>query len=250
VDEAALLRVLRRLEEESVAYILVGGFAVRFNGFVRATRDIDLLLPSSVENGRKLIRALDFLPSSQELDPSWFETDPDEPENIRIADEVLIDLLFSANGHDYQSLQPHVRLLDVQGVAVRTLDLDGLLKTKQTLREQDQRDCAILEQLRSTLEQLEEARRRLRDIPAKGPAAEEPSPSMGRGGSAVSRAGFDAASRALVVQFDDGPALFGYADLDDAEVTMLEGLMDDAVALSRYVNGVIRPRHDDERVQF
>ena len=98
MDNDALLRVLRRFQAEGVEYILVGGFAVRLNGFVRATEDIDVLLPSSVDNGRKVVRALDFLPSSRDLDPTWFEVDPEEPDNIRIADDLLIDLLFVANG--------------------------------------------------------------------------------------------------------------------------------------------------------
>ena len=135
MDNDALLRVLRRFQAEGVEYILVGGFAVRLNGFVRATEDIDVLLPSSVDNGRKVVRALDFLPSSRDLDPTWFEVDPEEPDNIRIADDLLIDLLFVANGHSYESLLPHVRVINVHGVPVRTLDVEGLLKTKMTGRD-------------------------------------------------------------------------------------------------------------------
>jgi hypothetical protein len=44
-----LLELLRRFQQEGVEYILVGGHAVRLNGFVRATEDIDILLPSSLE---------------------------------------------------------------------------------------------------------------------------------------------------------------------------------------------------------
>ena len=43
---------LERLKE------LVGGQAVRLNGFLRATEDIDILLPSSLENGRRATLAL------------------------------------------------------------------------------------------------------------------------------------------------------------------------------------------------
>ena len=60
----ALLDLLQRFQVEGVAYVLVGGHAVRLNGFTRNTEDIDILLPSSVENGRRVIRALSFLPSS------------------------------------------------------------------------------------------------------------------------------------------------------------------------------------------
>jgi len=84
VDDDALLGLLRRFQAEGVRYILVGGHAVRLNGFVRATEDIDILLPSSLENGKRVIRALEFLPSSADLQPEWFEVPPGEPENIRV----------------------------------------------------------------------------------------------------------------------------------------------------------------------
>lgn len=147
----ALLDLLRRFQAEGVAYVLVGGHAVRLNGFNRSTEDIDILLPSSLENGRKVIRALSFLPSSQELDPQWFAPPAQEPENIRVADELLIDLLFAANGQTYEDLQRHVRTLTVDGVDIRTLDIEGLLKTKTDYRDKDRIDRAALQRLRDRL---------------------------------------------------------------------------------------------------
>lgn len=132
-------------------YVLVGGHAVRLNGFVRATEDIDILLPSSVENGRRVIRALDFLASSKDLDPAWFEVPPGDPENIRIADDLLIDLLFAANGQTYETLRDHIRTLHVDGVEVRTLDIEGLLKTKTDYRDKDRIDREALNRLKSQL---------------------------------------------------------------------------------------------------
>ncbi len=146
-----LLDLLRRFQAEDVQYILVGGQAVRLNGFVRATEDIDILLPSSLENGRRVIRALNFLPASQQLEPGWFQVSKDAPENIRIADGLLIDLLFAANGQSYDSLQPHVRTLEVDGVQIRTLDIDGLLKTKTDYREKDRIDKDALQRLKKLL---------------------------------------------------------------------------------------------------
>ena len=143
----ALLDLLQRFQAEQVQYILVGGHAVRLNGFVRATEDIDILLPSSLENGRRVIRALAFLDASAELRPEWFEVPACGPENIRVADELLIDLLFAANGETYESLQPHMRTLDVQGVPVRTLDIEGLLRTKTDWRDKDRIDREALRRL-------------------------------------------------------------------------------------------------------
>ena len=143
----ALLKLLQRFHEEGVQYILVGGHAVRLNGFLRSTEDIDVLLPMSIENGRRVIRALSFLPGASELRPEWFESDATEPENIRVADELLVDLLFAANGETYDSLQPHVRTLTVDAVEIRTLDIEGLLKTKSTGRDKDEIDTRALSRI-------------------------------------------------------------------------------------------------------
>jgi hypothetical protein len=142
-----LLQLLKRFAQEQVEYVLVGGHAVRLNGYVRGTEDIDILLPSSIDNGRKVIRALDYLPTSAELDPAWFEVDPQEPDNIRVWDEVVIDLLFAANGENYQSLQSHIRQVEVEGTPVRVLDIEGLMKTKTDYREKDIIDKTVLRRI-------------------------------------------------------------------------------------------------------
>ncbi len=151
----ALLDLLRRFQAEGVEYVLVGGHAVRLNGFNRATEDIDILLPSSVENGRKVIRALSFLDSAKDLDPQWFAPPADAPENIRVSDILLLDLLFAANGQTYESLRDHVRILGVDGVEVCTLDIEGLLKTKTEFRDKDRLDREVLMRLRSSLDRPE-----------------------------------------------------------------------------------------------
>ena len=146
-----LIDLLRCFQAEGVEYVLVGGHAVRLNGFGRSTEDIDILLPSSLENGRRVIRALSFLPSSNELQAEWFAPPAGEPENIRVADDLLIDLLFAANGQTYESLQGHIRTLTVEGVQIRTLDIEGLLKTKTDYRDKDRIDREALLRLKSLL---------------------------------------------------------------------------------------------------
>ena len=150
-----LLRLLARCNEEGVEYVLVGGQAVRLNGFLRATEDVDLLLRPTRENGERVKRALDFLASASDLDPAWFEqkTGPDaeEIENIRVADELIVDLLFAANGETYESLRPYVRELLVEDVAIRVLNIEGLLRTKTETREKDILDRRMLERIRRDL---------------------------------------------------------------------------------------------------
>ena len=134
----SLLTLLARFCAEGVEYVLIGGQAVRLNGFVRATEDIDVLVKPSLENGERVIRAMSFLESSRELDARWFVPAADGlVENIRVADELLVDLMFSANGETFETVQPFVRELHIEGTPVRVLDIEGLLRTKTDYREID-----------------------------------------------------------------------------------------------------------------
>ena len=149
--EDPLLRLLERLAEERVEYVLVGGQAVRLNGFLRATEDIDLLLLPTRENGERVKRALSFLASARELDPAWFEPQQNEVENIRVADDLIVDLLFAANGETYETLLPFVREMTVEGVPIRVLNIDGLLRSKTDSREKDILDKRMLERIKRGL---------------------------------------------------------------------------------------------------
>lgn len=149
--EDPLLRLLARFAEEGVEYVLVGGQAVRLNGFLRATEDIDVLIRPTRDNGERIKRALSFLDSSRELDPAWFEPQHGEVENIRVADELMVDLLFAANGETYESMQPFARVIVVDEVPLRVLNIDGLLRTKTSVREKDILDRRMLERIKSGL---------------------------------------------------------------------------------------------------
>ena len=150
-DGDPLLRLFSRFVEEGVEYVLVGGQAVRLNGFLRATEDVDVLVRSTRENGERVKRALDFLASARDLDPAWFEPQAGEVENVRVADDLIVDLLFVANGETYESVQPFVRELTVEGVRIRVLNIDGLLRTKTQTREKDLLDRRMLERIRQGL---------------------------------------------------------------------------------------------------
>ena len=76
---------------------------------------------------------------------------PGEPQKIRVADDLLIDLLFAANGQSYESLRDHIRALTLEGVQVLTLDIAGLLKTKTDCRDKDRIDREALTRLLAQL---------------------------------------------------------------------------------------------------
>ena len=141
-----LRTLLISLQKNGVEYILIGGQSLALHGFPRATEDVDLVVPFDEENGKKLIKALAFLNSAKDLQSEWFsaEANADEIQNIRVQDDLVVDILFAANGQTYQSLLPHIKTISFNGMSIRTLDIDGLLKTKTDFREKDIVDRAVL----------------------------------------------------------------------------------------------------------
>ncbi|MDR0274569.1 MAG: nucleotidyltransferase family protein [Burkholderiaceae bacterium] len=135
--------VLRLLNESGIEYMLVGGYALLAHGYMRATTDIDILVPGNIDTGRKLIQALMALPdqAAKDMKPEWFT----EGGTIRVADDFVVDVMTNANGHTYEELVEHLETIDLDGIPVRTLDLEGLLLTKQTLRAKDAADRLAIE---------------------------------------------------------------------------------------------------------
>jgi hypothetical protein len=54
-------------------------------------------------------------------------------------------LIFRTCGETYDSLAPFAQVIDLDGVPVRTVTLEGLLRTKQSQRERDSADRVLIE---------------------------------------------------------------------------------------------------------
>ena len=141
--------LLRALNDHGVEYLLIGGYALAAHGYQRATTDIDVLVPATIEAGCKLRQALMLLPdqAAKDLEPEWFT----EGENIRVADAFIVDIMLNANGQTYYTLRQYAEIIDLDGIPVRTINLEGLLLTKQTLREKDIADRIVLERALAVL---------------------------------------------------------------------------------------------------
>ena len=140
-------RLARYLEEAGAEYALIGGYGLAVNGLVRLTEDIDILVDPSADNSRRWIVALSRLPdgAARELaaDPDVFANQKSYA--IRINDEITIDVLPAAAGVPWEDLRQYARDVVLDGVRVRVLSLEGLLKTKSGARPKDQMDAAAIE---------------------------------------------------------------------------------------------------------
>ncbi len=137
------MTLCRALQREDVRYVLIGGFAVILHGFVRATKDVDLLIDPSVENVRALKRAMADLP-----DNAIALMEDDEVERypvVRIADEIVVDLMKEACGVDYAAaVAAGLDVFEIEDVEIPLASKATLIRTKDTLRESDAVDVGFL----------------------------------------------------------------------------------------------------------
>ena len=138
-----LKALIRSLNDQGADYLLIGGYALFVHGYHRSTTDIDVLVPATQEAGRNVRDALMVLPdrAAKDLDPAWFV----EGENIRVADEFVVDIMLNAGGETYDSLKQYAETVDFDGLLIRTVNLQGLLRTKQSMRDKDVADRIIIE---------------------------------------------------------------------------------------------------------
>lgn len=146
-----LKTLLRSLNANGVDYLLIGGYALAAHGYQRATTDIDIVFPATAAAGQRVKDALMILPdrAAKEIEPQWFE----EGENIRVADAFVVDIMLNANGQTYDTLRRYSQTLDLDGIPVRTVNLEGLLLTKQTMRGKDASDRIVIERALAVVRQ-------------------------------------------------------------------------------------------------
>lgn len=133
----------QHLNEAGAKYIVVGGFAILQHGFARATMDIDLLIDASPENVEKIKSAMMHLPdgAAREVRVEDF----DECNVVRVADEVVVDLMKRACGISYAEAIKETETTQAGGVSFQMPSLELLWKMKQTVRAKDEADRIFIQ---------------------------------------------------------------------------------------------------------
>ena len=121
---------LRLLDAEGVEYLLIGGYAVAYHGYPRATEDIDIWIASSPQNAQRIIRALkQFGFDVPELNPDLFL----KPESIvRMGLPPLrIELSTTISGVDFAECYQARVTETIDGITVSIINLTDLKKNKK-----------------------------------------------------------------------------------------------------------------------
>ncbi len=141
--EADVVALCRELNRRGTQYVVVGGFAMIAAGYPRFTADIDLIVAADLENEAKVFSALSTLPDNavRELQPGELQLH----NVIRVGDEILVDLMRSAGGIDYEEAAKDVVVRELGGVPIPFASPRLLWRMKVvTHREKDAGDLVFL----------------------------------------------------------------------------------------------------------
>jgi hypothetical protein len=116
------------LNSNKVEYLVIGGYAINYYGFPRATGDLDIWVAIGPENAERLVRVLDGF-GFQSADATMFlETG----RIIRMGVPPLrLEILTSISGVEFAECYSRRVSVDWDGVAVNLIQLDDLKKNKQ-----------------------------------------------------------------------------------------------------------------------
>jgi hypothetical protein len=137
-----VVRICRSLNENAARYVLIGGFAVIAHGGARTTKDIDFLVDSSPENIARIKTALRILSdnAAEEID----DRDVEKYSVVRVADEVLVDLLAKACDVTYKVAIQDAETIELGGIVIPLASKRTLIESKKTIRPSDRIDTDFL----------------------------------------------------------------------------------------------------------
>ncbi len=121
--------MLRLLNEHDARYLVIGGFAVAYHGYPRATGDIDIWVATSGDNPVRVhaaVRAFGF--DLDSLSPSDFEN---RDRVVRLGyPPMRVEFMTSIQGVEFETCYEHRVLGDFDGVPTSLIGLECLRANK------------------------------------------------------------------------------------------------------------------------
>jgi predicted nucleotidyltransferase len=154
-----LQRLLQRLDDAGIPFVLVGGYAAMLHGSSLLTRDVDVctvLTPVNVEKLRDAFRA--FHPVHRLSSPQQSFLDVPEAgvalDNLYLNTDLgTLDLIGRITGvGDYERVARQAVEIELFGRRVRAISLDDLIAAKEALGRD--KDLIAAKELRAIREKL------------------------------------------------------------------------------------------------
>ena len=147
MERDEIIRVLQAFETARLEYVLIGATAMAFQGIVRATQDIDLLIRASAENIERLRAALRQVyddPHINEISTTDLLGEYPALRYYPPSGDLFFDVLTRLGDvANFETVEAETK--EIAGTKVRVATPRALYELKKgTLREQDRIDAALL----------------------------------------------------------------------------------------------------------
>lgn len=140
-----LKEFFRLLNKNGVEYVIVGGYAVAFHGFIRATKDIDVLFSNTPANiGRLMTALVEFGIQESAMAANTFS---EQGRIVRMGSPpMMIELINAVGGVTFEEIWRNKVKGRYGDVEVFFISKNDLLKSKKAAgRPQDIRDLEELD---------------------------------------------------------------------------------------------------------
>ena len=120
---------LRFLNSHNVRYLLVGGYAVGYHGYPRATGDMDIWIEISEVNSKKVVSAFrDFGMPDETISEGLFL---EKNKVIRIGvPPVRLEVITSASRVSFNECYSNREVIEIDGISINFISLQDLKKNK------------------------------------------------------------------------------------------------------------------------
>jgi len=135
--------LLSLLNKHGVEYLLIGGYAVGYHGYPRATQDMDLWIAISPDNAKRLVTALQEFIGAVDLNPERFL---EEGAIMRMGvPPMRVDIINRISGVSFRECYARRVVDTIAGVQVSMISLDDLKNNKRSSgRPKDLADLSYL----------------------------------------------------------------------------------------------------------
>lgn len=150
-----LAGVVAQASAAGLEHVVIGGFGVIFHGYVRATKDSDLLVPDGPDADAAISSFLDLIGAKRLRDNKVLdERDIAAAERIRVnSRHGIVDLLHGGVPPlDFETVARRADTVEWQGQTIRVASLSSIVGFKRLAgRPQDKVDLAELEAIHGEL---------------------------------------------------------------------------------------------------
>lgn len=160
MPELDIRGILAELTSQEVEFLIIGGVAVGFHGYVRATKDVDIVPAPDIQNLERLaavLRGLDAQIEGAEDFENEELPDPLDPEALRLGGNWVLDTKFGRFdimqwiGEDelWGKLSPGAIETEIDGLSIKVVSYEDLIALKEMAnRPEDLTDLQRLRQAR------------------------------------------------------------------------------------------------------